>query len=356
LVSMEPYLRTPRVNQNPEPFYTGNKRNFQGIPGIEITPGGRLWSAWYGGGESEDRHNCIMAATRAMIEESWSEIRLVIDPDGDGPVRAYDPCIWLDPRNRMWIFWAQGYEGHFDDRAGVWAIRTSDPESLDPEWTEPVRIADGIMMNKPTVLKNGEWLLPVAVWGGTGSSRVYVSADHGESFEYRGEATITAPSERSCDEHMIIEQLDGGLRMLVRTGYGIGESTSPDSGKTWSDVNPSDIKHPVSRFFIRRLKSGNLLLVKHGPLDRQVNRCCLKAYISYDDGITWSGGALLDAREGVSYPDGAQQEDGTIHIVYDYDRRGAKEIIEVAFTETEAADESLTIPTERRRLINKADG
>ena len=31
----------------------------------------------------------------------------------------------------------------------------------------------------------------------------------------------------------------------------------------------SQIKHNTSRFFLRRLRSGALLLVKHGPLDER---------------------------------------------------------------------------------------
>jgi hypothetical protein len=27
----------------------------------------------------------------------------VIDPSG--PVRAYDPCLWHDPRGRLCLFW-----------------------------------------------------------------------------------------------------------------------------------------------------------------------------------------------------------------------------------------------------------
>ncbi len=52
--------------------------------------------------------------------------------------------------------------------------------------------------------------------------------------------------------------------------------------------------HPTSRFFVRRLKSGALLLVKHGPLDKRVKREQLTAFVSDDDGKTWQGGLLLD--------------------------------------------------------------
>lgn len=45
---------------------------------------------------------------------------------------------------------------------------------------------------------------------------------------------------------------------------------------------------------------------KHGPLDTRTSRSHLTAYLSKDDGTTWTGGLMLDERRGVSYPDGQQ--------------------------------------------------
>ena len=59
----------------------------------------------------------------------------------------------------------------------------------------------------------------------------------------------------------------------------------------------------------------------------------MTAYLSKDDGHTWLGGLLLDKRNGVSYPDGQQGLDGTIHIIYDYSRTGAREILMAKFAE-----------------------
>ena len=121
--------------------------------------------------------------------------------------------------------------------------------------------------------------------------------------------------------------------MLVRTRYGIGESVSTDGGQNWSPLIPSKIEHPSARFFIRRLKSGNLLLVKHGPIDLRTDRSQLMAFISKDDGHSWSKGLLLDERSGVSYPDGQQVEDGTIYIIYDYNRKADQHILMASFRE-----------------------
>ncbi len=353
----EAYLHAPHILHDPGPDYADRARAFQGIPTLEIAPSGRLWAAWYGGGTGEDRHNYVLVATKAETDGSWQAPRLVIDPDGEGPVRAYDPCLWHDPAGRLWLFWAQGYEGHSDERAGVWAMTTEQSDAAAPAWSVPRRICDGIMMNKPTVLSTGEWLLPVARWRQDGSAQAIASPDAGTRFSLIGAANVPVAADRNCDEHMIVELADGRLWMLVRTIYGIGESVSSDRGRRWSAVRPSSIPHPTSRFFIRRLLSGTLLLVKHGEMDSRTGRSHLQAFLSEDDGVSWKGGLMLDERNGVSYPDGVQTADGTLLVIYDYDRKGSKEILMARFTESDVLARDCVSGTAAFRLpVNKATG
>ncbi|MCD6596869.1 MAG: exo-alpha-sialidase, partial [Bacteroidales bacterium] len=307
-------------------------RKFQGIPSMAISHEGRLWATWYAGiTPGEDENNYVVVATSGNAGKSWTE-KLIIDPDGDGPIRAFDPELWIDPEGKLWVFWAETV-GHDGTSAKLWAKTNDKPGKEDSKWSKPRHITDGVMMCKPTVLSTGEWVLPASTWRETdNSARVVISEDKGKSFNIRGACNI--PEDvRDYDEHMIIERKDKSLWMLIRTKYGIGESISNDRGKTWSVPAPSSIRHPSARFFIRRLFSGNLLLVKHGPINERIGRSHLTAYLSEDDGYTWLGGLLLDERTGVSYPDGQQSPDGTIHIIYDYSRTSAREISMATFTE-----------------------
>jgi predicted neuraminidase len=188
------------------------------------------------------------------------------------------------------------------------------------------------MLNKPTVLKNGDWLLTSSVWKSENSIRVYASTDQGKTFELRGTANVLPAEARGPDEPMIVQRKDGSLWMMVRS-RGIAETSSQDGGKTWTPVKRSSLRHPTARFFLRRLKSGNLLLVKHGPLDKRVGRTDLMAFVSDDDGQTWKGGLMLDDREKVTYPDGVQAPNGTIYIVYDHNRTPDGEVLMATFNE-----------------------
>lgn len=257
-----------------------------------------------------------------------------------------------------------GYSGRksaglYDGRAGVWAI--CQESQNEKYWSAPRRLCDGIMMNKPTVLSSGEWVLPVAVWGHKSiehpdvapearAPHVVVTSDSGQTWERRGGVTI---EDRSFDEHMIIERRDGSLWMLTRLRDGIGESTSPDKGYTWLPGRKTTLTQPDSRFYIRRLKSGHLLLVKHHQCTGRSN---LTAFLSEDDGRSWQGNLLLDERQGVSYPDGAQAADGRIYIIYDRDRYGAKEILMAVFTEEDVLAQAAVSPASRLKvLIDKVE-
>lgn len=353
--SSSPALTLPPLNLKPGPEYSDETRMFQGIPTLERAPNGRLWAAWYGGGIDEDEHNSVFLSTSGDDGRSWQRV-LVLDPDGAGPLRAFDPCLWHAPDGKLWLFWSQETQGQNATKE-VLAITTTESGIGEPAWSAPRQLCKGVMMNKPTVVAGGEWLLPVATWSANGSSRVVASSDNGTTFNELGSANIRDPKIRNYDEHMIIERKDGTLWMLVRTNYGIGESLSTDGGRTWLDVTPSLIPHPVSRFFIRRLASNRLLLVRHNPPNNGVMRSHLTAFLSDDDGRSWKGGLLLDERVWVSYPDGAQASDGSIRVIYDYQRKTDKEILIAAFTEADVLECGIISPNSRLRvLVNKATG
>jgi hypothetical protein len=168
---------------------------------------------------------------------------------------------------------------------------------------------------------------------------------------------------------MIVELKDGRLWMLVRTFYGIGQSFSSDQGRTWTPGENSGLGGPNSRFFIRRLSSGNLILVNHADTSPEMavklyidgktwrNRSHLTAFISDDDGKTWKGGLLLDERAGVSYPDGAEDKEGVIRIIYDYERHKEGAICMASFREADVLSGKCVTPqAELKILVNKTGG
>ncbi len=366
---MKKYSEEAFIPQAMTEQFAPSTRKHQGIPGIEILPSGRLFATWYAGFEpGEGPGNYVPLSTSSDGGRSWREVQVVapIRPEAE---RAYDPALWLDPQGRLWWFWAQttteklGYI--FDGRPGTWAVCCDNPDTDSPVWSAPRRLGDGVMMNKPTVLADGSWLLPISLWSvytdrilpeldAVSKANFLQTKDNGKTFELIVGARIADPKHRSFDEHMVVERRDGSWWLLIRGSLpGIWESFSFDRGKTWSEPAPAVFDGPNSRFAIRRLKSGKLVMINHRVLHRLPGdtslgswspRNNLTAWLSEDDGQTWGGGLLIDSRDQVSYPDLTEGEDGFLYLVYDHARTAHGQIIMARFTEADIRAGDLITP------------
>ena len=179
-----PWPQMPYVYMQPGPQHGDEVRMFQGIPTVAAAPNGRLWVAWYGGGECEGPDNYVMLATSGDGGATWSAPGMVIDP----PFRASEPALWLDPGGRLWFMWnlyplrpsrwqREEYAKQYSDIAvynahirefntvaqQLWVMTADHPGDEAPGWSEPRLIAmETHNMNKPTVLSDGTWLWPAA--------------------------------------------------------------------------------------------------------------------------------------------------------------------------------------------------
>lgn len=343
-----------------------DKRLWQGIPSIEATKNGRIFLTYYSGGTKEEIGNYVILS-KSDDGESFEDIAITYLDN----YRCYDPCLWIDLLGRLWFTWAVAPEH------ATWASVCNDPDADVLVWSEPRVIGHEVMMNKPTVLTTGEWLFPIAVWNSMSISGghngvadpigkqskltdrlafVYKSIDNGEHFERLGGSNVP---KRSYDEHMVLEKKDGILAMYVRTTYGIGVSYSYDRGRTWTEGENSNLRGPSSRFHIRRLKSGRVLLINHF---NYVGRSHLTAMLSDDDGKTWPYKLLLDERANVSYPDATENADGYIYITYDRERgafqdsldkvyASAREILVAKISEEDIIEGKLISPKSRLKQV-----
>ncbi|HEY3319457.1 MAG TPA: sialidase family protein [Planctomycetota bacterium] len=358
-------LIPPKLNTSPVPEYDYDKLGYGMTIGIDRTPKGRLWACWVAGGDSPKAF--FVLATSDDDGETWSKPRLVVDAHSktlpmDRSVLVGN--LWTDPTGRLWLIFDQSMD-MFDGRAGVWATICENPDADQPAWSAPKRIWHGVTLNKPTVLSNGEWMLPISLDQREGfgpfkglfkdldplrGANVFVSKDKGATWERRGAALFPNPD---WHEHMIVERKDGSLWMLARMSKGMMQTTSTDGGRTWDKpTDPPGIKQPNARFHVRRLASGRILLVKHGDaIDAHQGRVQLSAWLSADDGQTWTGGLVLDERKGISYPDGFQAPDGTIYISYDRNRATDGEILLARFTEEDIAAKKLVGQKSKLKML-----
>ena len=356
-------LIPPVMNTSPLPKYDYDQLDYGMTLGIARTPGGRLWAAWIGGEDGPKAF--LVAATSDDDGETWSKPRLVVD--SQSPIFPFPRTVivgnfWTAPDGRLWLFFDQTMS-HFDGRQGTWFSICDNPDADKPVWSAPTRLWHGAVLNKPTIMANGEWFLPLefpAFGGGSMRSantdlfplqgaNVFVSADQGKTWTRRACVRFPKPD---WDEHMFVELKDGRIWMLARTGEGVMQSYSSDGGVNWDAPTFANFKHPVARFHIRRLASGRILLIKHGrTIDAHEGRSQLTAWLSDDEGQTWKGGLMLDERKGISYPDGFQAPDGTLYISYDRNRSTDGEILLARFTEDDILAGQLTGPKSKLQML-----
>ena len=364
-----------------EERFRDDYRRWQGIPSIEVTDKGRIFVNFYSGQDAEVGGNIMVLCVSDDNGKTFRSCEAVVEhPDPE--CRIYDPNLWIDPYGKLWMSYTQA-RGFNDGRSGVWIAICDNPDAENLSFSSPIRIANGIMMNKPIITSRGDWLFPCSIWcdksGSIPSERhgleneqysnVYASTDEGKTIALRGHADVP---NRSFDENMIVERKDGTLWMLVRTFDGIGESFSYDGGVTWTPGRKSHIDGPCSRFHIRRLKSGRLLMINHYKFDQRIDlddimsqgnvkkwkgRSHLTAMLSEDDGETWPYTLLLDDRNEVSYPDAKEASNGYIYVTYDRERVKEREILMARFTEEDVlSGEIKSSDGMLQIMVNKATG
>ena len=323
-------------------------RFWQGCPTIARTRGGRLYAGWYSGGTREPSLKNYNLLVRSDDNgRSWSRPVLVIPSLEDEAICCIDIQLFVDPEYRMWIFWTQRdlhYAFADEKHLSTYAVVCDDPDADVLTLSEPRYIAPGFLRCQPTVLDDGRWLL-CAYDFQEGNYHYSESCDKGVTWTRKDGALRCCP--RNFDEPMILERRDGSLWFLARTAVGVGflaETFSFDGGATWENSHLTDIADPSARFFLRRLNSGRVLLVKNDSRGQSKNikdRYNMTAFLSEDDGRSWCASLLVDTGNS-SYPDAVEDENGNIYLVHDRGRCAAREIVISRFTEEDILNGKLT--------------
>ena len=365
-VVLPPVIRTGNLEA-----YSTNKLTFALNYGMAMTRGGRLWAWWLAG---EDGPCAFSVGNRSDDDgETWTDVNFVIDGH-NGTITGRQNGIgtyWLDPDGALRCYVDQNLM-HYDGRAGVWEAVCHNPDDAKPVWTPFRRLADGHVINKPIVLKDGTWLM--AAYNNVGwrdewrrgsfpdafseisrTVTVLSSEDRGRTWRKRGQ--VKFPGDE-WQESQLLQLKDGSLRLFSRVGLSKGDefvgimcADSKDGGRSWGEpYEPSGLRHTNSRFQIQRLQSGSVLLVKHGVPNRVEGRRHLSAYLSEDDCATWKGGLLLCEGTG-SYPDAFQSPDGTIYVSHDYERAKAAEIRMHRFTEADILAGKIVSPRGKLNML-----
>ena len=173
-------------------------------------------------------------------------------------------------------------------------------------WSEPhpciTDKAGYFVLNNSRViqLKSGRILFAVSLHQLPGQTKMsprgnlwsYYSDDNGKTFHAGSE--VPNPDTIVTQEPGVVELKNGNILMFIRTNAGVQcLSYSKDKGVTWSHVELSTLKSPVSPASIKRIPStGDLLLIWNNnggdnPATKG-KRTPLTMAISKDEGKTWT--------------------------------------------------------------------
>ena len=174
------------------------RRLWQGIPGLERTAKGRLYVSWFTGGPKEPAPgNTVVLSHSDDDAKTFSAPQAMALPLSDG-TRCYDPCLWIDPRGRLWYLFNRSVKD--STQHGVYARICDDPDAGSTVWGKEFRVGFDtpfcFRMNKPTVLSTGEWIMPVTHalqplpgWAGFDPRQVQgvgISTDEGKTWVLHG--------------------------------------------------------------------------------------------------------------------------------------------------------------------------
>ena len=144
----------------PDEAHVWSTRKHEGVPAIAVSPkSGRLWATWFGGPtDCEDSNNYVILATSADRGKSWKQV-LIHDPDGAGPLRAFDPQVWIAPDGKLRWTWNErkvpvrngdNYRNSclhwFACTACLHSVSLDADNEPVPPYPEPIRIASGVML------------------------------------------------------------------------------------------------------------------------------------------------------------------------------------------------------------------
>ena len=337
-----------------------------------VSPKGRIFLSYFSAENhaDEDVGNYNMVITSDDGGKTFQN-RFVIEPPNPANTRVFEVNPWIDDLGRFWVFWCQVYRT-LDGRAGLWAACCEDPDAEVMEFSEPRRIANGVMITKPIITKSGEWMFPAyiadAKWA-QGSPKitdtyinwlpdemgisVYSSKDQGKTFE-RIASQIRFPYS-VFEEPCMVERSDGSLMMWIRGMNCTAHTFSSDGGHTWTvPIQNPKMNLPNTHFHLGKLKSGNILLLANYRADMFSyfgGRNNLTALISKDDGATWEGFLMIDEREGSEQPDFTEGEDGYIYISYGRAPQFAAETVLAIVTEEDILAGKLVNPNSKLRIV-----
>ncbi|WP_162006792.1 sialidase family protein [Roseimaritima sediminicola] len=345
-----------KINYEGQPPYHKHRINlrlFQGCPQIEISEGGRLWATWFGSNVQAERapfhkDQFSVIATSADDGQTWKEV-FVFDPSELLGAGASDPMLWKDPQGKVRFIGMRNIDlkGQDEFASSAWEFTMLDAEAEYPQWSEPRLLGNkNISVMKPLIFRDGTIMRSMDDFKLVGKPdkvriRFLKEAADGKPIFV---SHLPVDNDAVFAEQMPIIRKDGSLFTFYRAKKGQKYAESTDGGRTWTLGGYYPMQFSINtKCILKTLPSGAVMLVANdvqmkeeegkrtyyytddGGQPRELTkhktaRTRMTAYLSDDDGKTFSHKLLLCDDGQISYPSTTLGKDGSIYIVYDQGR------------------------------------
>jgi len=284
-----------------------------------------LVAAWFGG--THEKHKDVEIWYSKKQDDTWTDpLSLANGIVENHRYPCWNPVLYYSSDKTLFLFYKVG-----PSPSKWWGmLKYSDDDGKT--WSDEVRLPDGILgpiKNKPVLIRNNVLLCPSSTehdgW------KVQMEFFYLNDKNWDNPVPVNHNSKYNIIQPTILKHKDGATQILCRSKEGfIISSFSKDLGKTWSDLEPTNLPNPNSGIDAVTLKSGKQLLVyNHTGTPKGKwggNRYPLNVAIS-DNGLKWYAGLVLEDQKGeYSYPAVIQSEDGKVHILYTWKRLKIKHV------------------------------
>jgi len=289
---------------------------------IEALANGDLYAVYYGGAGEYATDTGLFGSRLKAGGRKWSPpTRIAHDPFrslGNG-------VVWQSPEGLVWLFYVVRYGATWSSSR----VQAKVSHDNARTWSDafPLVSEPGMMVgNKPIVLHNGDYLLPL--YQETGEDTERIGADSGGLFlrydvkqrEWRRMGRIRSATGNI--QPAVVEVRDNFLVAYLRRGGDYEPTTngwmiraeSQDGGATWSEGVNARFPNPNAALDFIKLASGNLLLVFNDSMNE---RTPLTVALSPDGDKTWPWRRnVAEGPYDYAYPMAVQTRDGKIHLIF----------------------------------------
>ncbi len=289
---------------------------------IEELANGDLYLVYYGGQGEYAEATAVFGSRLKKGSRQWAR-PVVIAQD---PFRSLgNGVVWQAPDGWVWLFYVVRHGATWSSSRVQAKVSKDNAQT----WSDAFPLVDqeGMMLcNRPIVLHNGDYLLPI--YHETGHDPEFTGFDSTSLFlryevakkQWKQTGPIraaagsiqAAPVEVRPDFLVSYSRRCGNYEPT--TNGWIIRAESRDGGWTWSEGKNSAFPNPNAAIDFIQLRSGSLLLVYNDSMN---DRTPLTVALSKDQDRSYPHRRnIAEGPHDYAYPQAIQAKDGRIHLIF----------------------------------------